>query len=247
MSSRNKSQIELQKLGELPSAQVLPNPCCVQPFSVRTDAVSELYNMDCVEGMKHYPDNYFDLAICDPPYGMNVENSTSRESTSKHGGRKAYEFKGWDKDRPPYEYFIELFRVSKNQIIWGANYFAEHLPPSMGWIFWDKGQRICNSDGELAYTSFNKALRVVEANRCKIIEYGGAIHPTQKPYYLYAWILNNYAQKGQRILDTHVGSGSSRIACHHKGFDFVGFEIDLEYCEKSEKRFVDAISQQRLF
>lgn len=216
---------------------------CYAPFS--GSPLSELYNMDCVAGMKHYPDKYFDLAIVDPPYGIGFDGS--RESTSSHGGRKAYEFKGWDDERPPYEYFIELWRVSKNQIIWGANYFAEFLPPSMGWIFWDKGQRICNSDGELAYTSFKRALRVVEANRCKIQEHGGAIHPTQKPVYVYDWILLNYAKPGQRILDTHVGSGSSRIACYLNGFDFVGFEIDEDYCQSSEKRFRNAIKQQRLF
>jgi len=231
-----------QKADILPSAQVTPMQCYA-PFSGSPS--SELYNMDCVEGMKHYPDKYFDLAIVDPPYGIGFDGS--RESTSSHGGRKAYEFKGWDDERPPYEYFIELWRVSKNQIIWGANYFAEFLPPSMGWIFWDKGQRICNSDGELAYTSFKRALRVVEANRCKIQEHGGAIHPTQKPVYVYDWILLNYAKPGQRILDTHVGSGSSRIACYLNGFDFVGFEIDEDYCEASEKRFRNAIKQQGLF
>ncbi len=245
----DKSQIDILKpepkpnrvttADVLPSAKLLPNPL------LNAVPLSETYLMDCIEGMRHYPDKYFDLAIVDPPYGIGFDGS--RKSTSKHGGRKAYEFKGWDNEIPPYEYFIELWRVSKNQIIWGANYFVEHLPPSMGWIFWDKGQRICNSDGELAYTSFKRALRVIEANRCKIQEHGGAIHPTQKPVYLYDWILLNYAEKGMKILDTHLGSGSSRIAAHKNGFHFVGFEVDKEYYEKQEKRFKEYASQPRIF
>jgi site-specific DNA-methyltransferase (adenine-specific) len=111
---------------------------------------SIVYNMDCMQGMKQYPDKYFDLAVVDPPYGIGYDGQ--HESTSKHGGRKAYDFKGWDSVCPDQSYFDELFRVSKNQIVWGANYMTKYLPASMGWIFWDKGQRICNSDGELAFT-----------------------------------------------------------------------------------------------
>jgi site-specific DNA-methyltransferase (adenine-specific) len=243
MSSRNKSQIELQKPGKLPSAQVPPSPCCVQPFSVRTDAVSELYNMDCVEGMKHYPDNHFDLAICDPPYG----NETKADVGTGGYSRKTLNNKkgNWD-CRPNTEYFIELFRVSKNQIIWGANFFD--LPPSRGWLCWYKTNEVKGrdfSEFELAFTSFNKPARHFEYK--PFIRDGQRIHPTQKPLQLYNWILKNYAETDAKILDTHVGSGSSRIACYLNGFDFVGFEIDEEYCQKSEKRFVDAISQQRLF
>lgn len=158
--------------------------------------------------MKDVPDKYFDLAIVDPPYGINRDGS--RESTSKHGGRKRYEFKGWDKTAPTVDYFNELFRVSKDQIIWGANYFTKYLPESMGWIFWDKGQRICNSDGELAYTSFQKALRVVEYNRVQLL-IEGTIHPTQKPVKLYKWLLKNYAKEEDNILDT---SFRKRFYCH---------------------------------
>ena len=110
----------------------------------------EIYNMDCMEAMKDMPDNAYDLAIVDPPYGIGFDGQ--KESTSKHGGRRKKEFKGWDNSTPDETYFNELFRVSKNQIIWGANYFTKYLPSSMGWVFWDKGQRICNSDGELAFT-----------------------------------------------------------------------------------------------
>jgi site-specific DNA-methyltransferase (adenine-specific) len=206
---------------------------------------NDVFNMDCIQGMKQYPDNYFELAIVDPPYGIGYDGQ--RESTSKHGGRKSYEFKGWDNKIPDQIYFKELFRVSKNQIIWGANYFTKYLPSSMGWIFWDKGQRICNSDGELAFSSFNKALRVVEYNRVEIAKNGGAIHPTQKPVKLYKWLLQNYAKEGDKILDTHLGSGSSRIAAYDLGFEFTGFELDKDYFEASDKRFQQHIAQLTLF
>jgi site-specific DNA-methyltransferase (adenine-specific) len=116
--------------------------------------------------MRLMPDKFFDLAIVDPPYGIGRDGSV--RTTSRHGGRKAHDFKGWDGSSPSQEYFNELFRISANQIIWGANYFAGMLPPSMGWIFWDKGQRICNSDGELAFTSFDRALRAVTYNRVEL-------------------------------------------------------------------------------
>jgi len=206
--------------------------------------VSEVTNEDCMEGMARYPDKYFDLAIVDPPYGIGVDGQ--KPSTSRHGGRKEYEFKGWDSQAPDNKYFQELFRVSKNQIIWGANYFTQYLPASMGWIFWDKGQRICNSDGELAFTSFQQALRVVEYNRVKIAMHGGAIHPTQKPVALYKWLLSNYAKQGDKIIDTHLGSGSSRIAAYEMGFDFTAFELDAEYFEAQEKRYKAHIAQLKL-
>src|SRR5690349_7292508 len=126
----------------------------------------ELLNIDCMEYMKTVPDKHFDLAIVDPPYGIGRDGSL--KTTSKHGGRKAHKFKGLDNEIPDESYFNELFRVSKNQIIWGANYFTAFIPASMGWIFWDKGQRICHSDGELAYTSFDQALRVAEYNRVEL-------------------------------------------------------------------------------
>jgi site-specific DNA-methyltransferase (adenine-specific) len=229
----------ITKLEHITDAQLLPNTCYVQPFSVRTDAVSELYNMDCVEGMKHYPDKYFDLAIVDPPYGIGDKFKGGK--TGKMNFNEIVN-KDWDKV-PPTEYFNELMRVSKNQIIWGGNYF--NLPPTRCFIVWDK---IISDDfslamAELAWTSFDKLAKIIKLQVPK----DGKIHPTQKPLRLYEWILTKYAEKGQKILDTHVGSGSSRIACYQNGFDFVGFEIDLDYCQTSEKRFVNAISQQRLF
>jgi site-specific DNA-methyltransferase (adenine-specific) len=200
--------------------------------------------VDCMEGMKGYPDKYFDLAIVDPPYGIGYDGV--RKSSGSHGGRKAHDFKGWDEMTPDENYFSELFRVSKDQIIWGANYMTKHLPASMGWIFWDKGQRICNSDGELAYSSFDRALRVAEYNRVEL-QIEGTIHPTQKPIKLYKWLLSNYAKAGNKILDTHMGSQSSRIAAWDMGFDYYGFEIDPDYFRAGCERFEDFKSQLKLF
>ncbi len=199
-----------------------------------------LINADCMDVMKLLDDKEFCLACVDPPYGIGRDGS--KKTTSKHGGRKAHEFKGWDNATPNKKYFDELKRISKNQIIWGANYFSEFLPPSMGWVFWDKGQRICNSDGELAFTSFQKALRVVEYNRVELL-IEGTIHPTQKPIKLYEWLLTNYAKKGQKVLDTHLGSGSSAIAAHYFGVDFVGCELDKDYFDAAKARFDMATRQ----
>jgi site-specific DNA-methyltransferase (adenine-specific) len=206
--------------------------------------VSLIENIDCMIGMSRYPDKFFDLAIVDPPYGIGKDGQV--KTTGGNGGRKAHEFKGWDKEIPPAEYFYELKRVSKNQIIWGANYYPFHLDSSMGWIFWDKGQRIDQSDGELAYSSFQRALRVVEYNRVELLK-EGTIHPTQKPICLYKWLLVNYATPGDKILDTHLGSGSSRIAAYDMGFDFWGFELDKDYYEAQEKRFAQFKMQGKLF
>lgn len=203
-----------------------------------------LYNTDCMEFMRNVPDKYYDLAIVDPPYGIGRDGSI--KTTSKHGGRKAHAFKGWDNAAPNKSYFEQLFRVSKNQIIWGANYFPFYLKSSMGWIFWDKCQRICNSDGELAYTSFNRALRVAEYNRVELLR-EGTIHPMQKPIVLYKWLLKNYAKQGDKILDTHAGSFSIGIACHEMGFDLDACEIDKDYFAAALKRYNAHISQQKLF
>lgn len=208
----------------------------------------DLRNMDCMDLMRQYPDKHFDLAIVDPPYGIGRDGSNESKTCrpGRNYARKAHEFKGWDLSRPSFAYFSELFRVSRNQIIWGANYFAEFLPPSMGWIFWDKGQRICNSDGELAFSSFERALRVAKYNRCELtIE--GTIHPTQKPIKLYRWLLQNYAKAGDLILDTHLGSGSIAIACHDLGFDLVGSELDADYFAAMNERISRHTAQGNLF
>jgi site-specific DNA-methyltransferase (adenine-specific) len=204
-----------------------------------------LYNGDCIEAMAKMKDKQFDLAIVDPPYGIGVDGQ--KKTTSKHGGRRAKAFKGWGSKPPPKKYFEELFRVSKNQIIWGANYFTKHIPSSMGWVFWDKGQRINNSDGELAFTSFNRALRVYELNRVYITQHGDTKHPTQKPVALYKWLLKNYAKEGDTILDTHLGSGSIAIACHDMGFDLEAYELDSDYYRDCMKRFKNHTAQGLLF
>jgi site-specific DNA-methyltransferase (adenine-specific) len=199
-----------------------------------SEPVSEVKCCDNMEYMAGFPDKFFDIALLDPEYGIGRDGSL--ETTSRHGGRKAYEFKGWDTKPPDKKYFNEVFRISKNQIIFGANYFTKHLPASMGWIFWDKGQRICNSDGELIFTSFNRALRVVEFNRIELLK-EGTIHPTQKPLVLYSWIFKNYISKNSKIIDTNLGSQNSRIAAYKLGFDFYGCELDEQYFREGCERF----------
>ena len=208
--------------------------------------ISEVTNEDCMEGMVRYPDKYFDLAIVDPPYGIKVNMNAGRK---KNTVSKKRTVKKWDNKTPTLEYFNELFRVSKNQIICGANYMTENLPISMGWIFWDKcvAAECSFSDGELIWTSFNKSLKKA------IIPYSGFIgmegekfHPTTKPIKLYKWLLTNYAKQGDKILDTHLGSGSSRIAAYEMGFDFTAFELDAEYFEAQEKRYKAHIAQLKL-
>jgi len=197
---------------------------------------------DCMEVMKDYPDNYFDLAIVDPPYGIGRDGGESGKNW------KQYEKKQWDAMPPNECYFIELKRVSANQIIWGANYYPQHLTPSMGWVYWDKGQKLTMSDGELAYTSFHRALRSVTMNRCEIMRGTVPFHPTQKPVKLYDWLLTNYSEKGQKILDTHLGSGSSAIAAHYFGVgEFVGVELDEDYFKAASERFDRETKQETLF
>lgn len=207
------------------------------------------FNEDCMEVMRRYPDKYFDLAVVDPPYGIGIDGQAERYDfkNPKHS-RKGHTRKDWDKSIPPKEYFDQLFRVSKNQIIWGANYFVEHLHEGhKGWIVWDKGQHdLTMSDCELAYSSFDVPTRVFIVNRCALLQ-EGTIHPTQKPIALYRRIFQRYAKPGDKILDTHLGSGSSRIAAYDAGLDFVGCEIDKEYFDLQEARFEKHASQQNLF
>ena len=211
------------------------------------EIISEVYNMDCVAGMREYPDKYFDLAIVDPPYGIGISGQKEKKQ-GKKSDRKYHEEKNWDLSIPEKEYFLELFRVSKNQIIWGANYFVEHLfQGKKGWIVWDKAQHgLTMSDCELAFSSFDFPTRIFKQNRVILLQ-EGTIHPTQKPIKLYEWLLMNYAKEGDKILDTHLGSGSSRIAAYRNGFDFVGFEISKDYFEAQEKRFKTELMQPRLF
>lgn len=208
---------------------------------------STVFNEDCMSVMARYPDKYFDLAIVDPPYGIKRDGHTGVKAKNPNHNWRQHEFKGWDNERPKAEYWDELFRVSKNQIVFGANYFTEFIPPSMGWIFWDKNQTLTMSDGELIFTSFNKALRRFILNRGWMVNDGGVIHPTQKPSKLYDWIYDNYAKDAKSIIDTHLGSGSNRIAAHKHNLEFVGCEIDAEYFAAQEARFKEFTSQLRLF
>jgi site-specific DNA-methyltransferase (adenine-specific) len=201
--------------------------------------ISEVECCDNMIFMAKFTDKFFDVAIVDPPYGIGRSGQIETFTKNPKHKRKHFADKGWDYEKPTSEYWQELFRVSKNQIIWGANYFTDYLPASMGWIFWDKGQDLSMSDGELAYTSFDKALRRVIINRGQLMVEGGTIHPTQKPIKLYEFIISNYAKDGFKILDTHLGSQSSRIAAFKLGFDFWGCEIDEDYfregCDRFEK------------
>ena len=207
----------------------------------------------CEDNMKlmaRYPDNYFDLAIVDPPYGIGADKA--QNAGGEKWGYKKYNDTNWDKSIPEPEYFKELFRVSTNQIVWGGNYMTEHLPPKMCWLLWDKGQRNFSlADGELAWTSFNKALRIFTMPRGAALsdanKNGGRLHPTQKPVKLYEWLLMNYAKEGDKILDTHLGSGSIAIACHNLGYDLTACELDPDYYEAAMKRIEQHKNQQRLF
>ena len=201
---------------------------------------------DCVDAMSKMEDNSYDLAIVDPPYGIGRDGHRGVKAKKPKHNWKPYTFKNWDNNTPDTFYFDELERVSKNQIIWGANYFVKHLKRgSMGWIVWDKGQKLTMSDGEIAYTSFNRALRIHTINR-SAISHDGSIHPTQKPVALYKWLLKNYANEGDKILDTHLGSGSIAIACHDGGFSLDAWEIDAEYHKAATERFNTHIKQLRL-
>jgi len=213
----------------------------------------EILNMDCMEYMKTLPDKAFYLAIVDPPYGIgkNAHRSASRSKAAKTTDWGAFD-QNWDRECPPVEYFFELERVSKNQIIWGANHMMHRIQKgSPCWIVWDKDNSGCFADCELAYTSFKTAVRKFEFRWNGMIQADmknkeTRIHPTQKPVALYKWLLANYAKEGDRILDTHLGSGSSAIAAHYGGFDFVGTELDKDYYEAACKRFNEETKQQSL-
>ena len=210
---------------------------------------SDVYLEDCVKSLRRFGDNHFDLAIVDPPYGINISSAGGYYHVKGKGQANPHTKKDWDNKIPNAEYWDELFRVSKNQIVWGGNYMTEFLSPSRCWIFWDKMKFVDNyADGELAWTSFDRNTKKVEIQHHGFLTKDGkSIHPTQKPVMLYEWTLMNFAKEGDKILDTHLGSGSSRIAAYKGGFNFVGFEIDQEYYEKQEKRFNDFKSQLRLF
>lgn len=198
---------------------------------------------DNIAIMKQYPNKYFDLAVCDPPYGMGMGKRIAEIHTNNK-----YSVKEWDNSIPDEVYFSELFRISKNQIIFGGNYFTDYLPQSTHWIVWDKENdygNVCFSHCELMWTSFKKynSVRIFRHQqngfRIKNKEDAGVnrFHPTQKPIAIYSYLLNKYAKNGHRILDPNMGSGASRIAAFRLGFDYVGIELDVEYFNKQERRF----------
>tara|TARA_R100000773_G_C4194953_1_gene99471 strand:+ start:88 stop:765 length:678 start_codon:yes stop_codon:yes gene_type:complete len=223
----------------------------------------ELILDDCMNVMKKYDDNYFDLAIVDPPY--REKNNPTKEQRlvkslkrhKKYGDfaptrltKKKVEMSDWKK--PKQDFFDELFRVSKNQIIWGANNYYENLPNTNCFVVWNKHNPLPQySDCELAWTSFKKPAKVfdysIHKTRSNNIKNGGIIHPTQKPVDLYTWLLKTYSEKGQKILDTHLGSGSIAIACHYFGVDLVGVEINKEYLNKTKERIELITKQTNLF
>ena len=195
------------------------------------------YNMDCMDGMKEFPDKYFDLAIVDPPYGINIQKSGRlRKYNTNHI---------WDNSIPDKTYFDELFRVSENQIIWGGNYF--YLPPTRCFLIWDKKQpeNVSFASCEFAWTSFDKSAKTFYYSPTK--DPDKRIHTTQKPVALYDWILSKYAKSGDKILDTHVGSASSLIACHKNGYKYVGFELDPYYYKLAKQRLEAEESQMNFF
>jgi len=197
-----------------------------------------LYNEDCLPAMEKMQDNQFDLAIVDPPYGEgNHYNFRYTENEKKEV---------YNNIRPSKKYFKELFRVSKNQIIWGGNYFIDNLKSSRCFIVWDKkiSEDFSLAMCELAWTSYDKLAKIY---RLSVPKVGGKIHPTQKPVKLYEWLLINYAKEGDKILDTHLGSGSIAIACHNLGYELTACELDTEYYNNAIKRLKQHQAQQRLF
>jgi len=214
----------------------------------------KIYQADCLEAMALMPDKAFELALVDPPYGIG-ENGDRNASRGKLAVAKDYKpFAGGDKYAPPVEYFNELQRVSKNQIVWGANHFIDRIAkPSSCWIVWDKVTGNSDfADSELAWTSFKTAVRNFRFRWSGMLQDDmknkeTRIHPTQKPVKLYEWLLTNYAKPGDRILDTHLGSGSSAIACDNLGFELTAYELDEEYVDGAVKRLIEHRKQLKIF
>jgi len=206
----------------------------------------KLYNADCMEVMKTFKDKQFDLAIIDPPYGIDVANMNMGAGKGKRCSKiqnRNWKPKDWDKEIPTEDYFNELFRVSKNQIIWGGNYFP--LPPSQYFSVWDKGEGLYGrsfAECEYAWVS-NGGTRILKVNPVQ----KDRIHPTQKPVQLYKWLLQNYAKEGDTILDTHFGSLSIGIACHDMKFDLTAIELDKDYYEQAKQRLINHQRQLTIF
>ncbi len=200
---------------------------------------------DCMDVMATFPDGYFDLAIVDPPYGINWLDQVKNPNKVKNW--KVHEYKTWDQSPPSPEYFAELRRVSRNQIIWGGNYMMENLRSTPCWVIWDKMQEFSGAVFEMAWTSFDSPAKAFRMSRVEAYANQDKFHPTQKPVKLYDWTLRNYAKPGQRVLDTHMGSGSIAIAAHYAGIHLTAFEIDADYFHAAKARIARETSQEELF
>ena len=255
MTKDNKQQ----KLSDSTDTAIAYSTCCVSGAVSKADI--SIYNEDCLQALKAMTDNQFDLAIVDPPYGIgaSADSRVGGSYTVNLGGikkkvaAKAYTLKDWDFSKPTLEYWNELKRVSKNQIVWGGNYFASNLEDTPCWLVWNKrnGENN-NADCEIAWTSFKTAVRMFDWKWNGMLQQNmknkeDRIHPTQKPVALYKWILENYAEKGSKILDTHLGSGSIAIACWDMGYDLTAYEIDKEYFDNACKRLETHKSQLTLW
>ncbi len=240
MTKDNKQQ----KLSDSTDTAIAYSTCCVSG-AVSKDGISLIHG-DSLQALKGYGDNHFDVAIVDPPYGISF-GKYNRTNKAR------YKNSNWDDGIPTDEYFIELMRVSKNQIVWGGNYFPFLWKNGCkGFVFWCKGNPVPNfSDGELAWTSFNKVAKQIDYRYYGNLEGNTSAsdktHPTQKPVALYKWLLENYTSEGDLILDTHLGSGSIAIACHQMKRKLIGYEIDAEYYESACKRFKEETRQLALW
>lgn len=204
--------------------------------------MTQAFNRDCMEAMREFPDKFFDLAIVDPPYNIVSQQKRGIGSRIDASGK----MNDWNNIKPTQEYFDQLFRISKYAIVWGANNFQ--MPETEYFIIWDKAQSVDNfASAEYAWTNYPMPAKIFHYSiHQHNVDKGDKIHPTMKPIKLYRWLLKNYAKEGDKILDTHLGSGSSRIAAHDMGFDFWGYELDKDYFEAQEKRFKQHISQLTL-
>lgn len=211
---------------------------------MKTDLL-DIRHCDCMEMMREFPDKHFDLAIVDPPYGINWMEQVKNPNKGKNW--RIYETKEWDAKPLDGDYFRELFRVSANQVIWGGNYMIDHLSPTPCLVIWDKEQEFSGADFETAWTSFLSPSKAFRMSRVEAYANQDKIHPTQKPVALYRWLLANYANAGDKILDTHLGSGSSAIACHYAGHHLTACELDADYYTAACERIDRETRQQTLF
>tara|TARA_R110000782_G_scaffold172672_4_gene264291 strand:+ start:1942 stop:2601 length:660 start_codon:yes stop_codon:yes gene_type:complete len=211
---------------------------------MKTNANSPFLDLrlgDCMDLMRDTPDDYYDLALVDPPYGIDWMSHVKNPNNGKDWSQ--WEYKGWDKTAPTADYFSELKRVSINQVIWGANYMADALLPTPCWLIWDKMQEFSGATFEMAWTSFTSPAKAFRMCRAQAYTNQQKIHPTQKPVALYKWLLSNYAKPGQRILDSHMGSGSIAIACHYFGAHLTATEIDEDYYQAAVERIENETAQ----